>query len=63
MLEIVSAGGWLMLPIILCSIAVIAISIERYWTLNEQKIAPKQLLAQVWNWIKNNQLAILIKFL
>ncbi len=45
-----------MLPIILCSIAVIAISIERYWTLNEQKIAPKQLLAQVWNWIKNNQL-------
>jgi len=55
-LEIVSAGGWLMLPIILCSIAVIAISVERYWTLNEQKIAPKQLLAQVWGWIKNNQL-------
>lgn len=56
MLEIIMAGGWLMLPIIVCSIAVIAISIERYWTLNAQKIAPKHLLAQVWGWIKNNQL-------
>lgn len=56
MLEIILAGGWLMLPIIVCSIAVIAISIERYWTLNPQKIAPKHLLAQVWGWIKNNQL-------
>jgi biopolymer transport protein ExbB len=55
-LEVVSAGGWLMLPIILCSIAVIAISVERYWTLNPSKIAPKHLLAQVWGWIKNNQL-------
>ncbi len=56
MLEVVSAGGWLMLPIILCSIAVIAISVERYWTLNPTKIAPRHLLAQVWGWIKNNQL-------
>ena len=56
MLEIVKSGGWLMLPIILCSIAVIAISVERYWTLNPQKIAPKHLLGQVWNWIKSNQL-------
>mgnify|MGYP000126434623 CR=1 FL=1 len=56
MLEIVKSGGWLMLPIILCSIAVIAISIERYWTLNPGKIAPKNQLGQVWNWIKNNQL-------
>jgi biopolymer transport protein ExbB len=55
-LEIVISGGWLMLPIILCSIAVIAISIERYWTLNPARIAPKHLLAQVWGWIQNNQL-------
>lgn len=56
MLEIVKSGGWLMVPIILCSIAVIGISIERYWTLNPQKIAPKHQLGQVWSWIKNNQL-------
>ena len=45
-----------MLPIILASIAVVAISIERYWTLNEKKIAPRHLLGQVWSWIKNNQI-------
>lgn len=55
MQSIIVAGGWLMLPLVLCSIAVIAISIERYWTLNPKKIAPKHQLAQVWSWIKNNQ--------
>ena len=45
-----------MLPIILASVAVVAISIERHWTLNAKKIAPKHLLGQVWNWIKNNQI-------
>jgi len=54
--EIIAAGGWLMLPIILCSVAVVAISVERYWSLNPNKIAPRHLLAQVWGWIKNNQL-------
>ncbi len=56
MLELVLAGGWLMLPIILCSIAVVAIGIEKYLVLNPQKIAPKHLLAQVWNTLKNNQM-------
>lgn len=56
MFEILKAGGWLMLPIILCSIAVIAISIERYWTLNPEKVAPKHQLGQVWGWIQNNEL-------
>ena len=55
MLEIIISGGWLMVPIVLCSIIVIAISAERYWTLNPAKIAPRHLLAQVWSWIKNNQ--------
>lgn len=55
MFDILSAGGWLMLPIILTSIIVVAISVERYWTLSAKKIAPKHLLAQVWGWIKNNQ--------
>ena len=56
MFEIITAGGWLMVPIILCSILVIAICGERYWTLDPKKIAPRHLLAQVWSWIKNNQL-------
>lgn len=56
MVEIVSAGGWLMLPIILCSIVAIAIVIERFWTLSAARITPKYVLAQVWTWLKNNQL-------
>ncbi len=53
--NIIIAGGWLMWPIILCSIAVVAISVERLWTLNANKIAPKHQLAQVWTWVQNNQ--------
>lgn len=56
MVEIVMAGGWLMLPIILCSILAIAIVIERFWTLSVNRIAPKYAVGQVWTWIKNNEL-------
>lgn len=56
MSEIIFAGGWLMVPILLCSIAVVGITGERFWTLNPARIAPRHLLAQVWGWIKNNQL-------
>jgi biopolymer transport protein ExbB len=45
-----------MMPIILCSIVAIAIVIERFWTLSSNKITPKYVLAQVWTWLKNNQL-------
>lgn len=56
MFELVVAGGWLMLPIVLCSIIVLGICIEKYLALNPQKIAPQHLLAQVWGWLKNNQM-------
>lgn len=56
MVEIVKAGGWLMLPIILCSIVAIAIIIERFWTLSAARISPRYTLGQVWTWIKNNEL-------
>nr|WP_222868245.1 MotA/TolQ/ExbB proton channel family protein [Saccharophagus sp. K07] len=45
-----------MLPIIACSIVTIAITIERFWALNPSKIAPPNLLGQVWNWIQTNQM-------
>lgn len=56
MLELIKAGGWLMLPIIACSIAAFVICVERSWSLRRAAISPKHLVAQVWNWIKNNQL-------
>ena len=48
MLDIVSSGGWLMVPILLCSIVAAAISVERLWSLQRGKITPKNLLAEVW---------------
>jgi len=56
--EIVRSGGWLMLPIILCSIIAIAIIIERFWTLSPARIAPRNALAEVWGKIKHNQLDV-----
>ncbi len=56
MVEIIRAGGWLMLPIIVCSIVAIAIVIERFWSLGSARITPEHVLAQVWTWLKNNQL-------
>jgi len=55
-LEIIKSGGWLMLPILLCSVATVAIIIERFWTLRPNRIAPKHLLSEVWGWIRNNEL-------
>lgn len=49
MFEIIKAGGWMMLPIIACSIVALAIIVERLWTLRTHKIAPAHLVSQVWN--------------
>lgn len=54
--ELVRAGGVMMIPIILGSIIAIAIVIERFWTLNPARIAPRNALADVWGKLRNNQL-------
>ncbi len=56
MLEVVKSGGWLMVPIILCSVVALAICIERAWTLNSGRIAPPNTLLEVWDWIRNKEL-------
>ncbi len=56
MLEIVVAGGWVMVPIILGSIVAVAITIERLWTLQPERVVPRNLSRQVWEWISRNQL-------
>ena len=56
MWEIVQAGGWLMLPIIACSVVAAAIILERLWTLQPNRVLPKDLTAEVWKWVRNEQL-------
>jgi len=54
--EIIKAGGWVMIPILLCSVVAVAIIGERLWALQRKKVCPQHLVPQVWQWVKNNQL-------
>jgi len=54
--EFVRAGGWLMVPIMLCSVVAMAIIVERFWSLQRSKIAPENLVAQVWQWARSDVL-------
>jgi len=54
--EILSAGGIIMIPLGLCSVLALAIIFERFWVLRQDRIAPKHLVAQVWNWSKRNEI-------
>jgi len=56
-LELVKAGGWLMIPILLCSIAAMAIIGERLWTLRRKRIAPNNLVVQTWQWVHGGELS------
>ncbi|MEM7019085.1 MAG: MotA/TolQ/ExbB proton channel family protein [Pseudomonadota bacterium] len=56
MLEVIKSGGWLMYPLLLCSLAAMAIIAERFWTLQRQRIIPRGLVTQVRSWIKNGRL-------
>lgn len=47
MLEIVQSGGWLMLPILICSLVAMAIVGERFWTLRRSRLAPEGLVGRV----------------
>ncbi|MGK0296518.1 MAG: biopolymer transport protein ExbB [Gammaproteobacteria bacterium] len=55
-LELIKAGGILIWPILLCSIISLAIIAERFWSLQNNKICPKNLVAQVWDWNRKGQL-------
>jgi biopolymer transport protein ExbB len=49
MFEILKLGGWMMAPIIICSIISMAIIVERLWVLRSWKIMPPSLIPRVWN--------------
>jgi len=54
--ELVTAGGWLMVPIIACSVAAMAIILERFWTLRRNKVIPANLINKVWKWHRSGEL-------
>ncbi len=56
MLEIMIAGGWLMLPIIVCSVIAVAIIIERFLALRATRVMPAAIPAQVRRWALQQEL-------
>lgn len=56
MWEIISAGGLLMLPIVICSVVAVAIVFERFWTLRRSRVLPPNLVAETWKKLGSNQM-------
>lgn len=57
MLELLEAGGWVMLPLVLAAIVATAIVLERLWALRRARVAPPGLTAQMWTWLREGSLS------
>jgi len=55
-LEIIYAGGWLMAPILLCSVLALAIIVERSWALRRSNVVPPGVGQQVEDWAARHEL-------
>ena len=56
MFELLKAGGFLIWPILLCSIIALAIVIERFVALRKKEVAPPQLLERIGKLLKKGGL-------
>jgi biopolymer transport protein ExbB len=54
--ELLQAGGITMIPLAIISVLSLAISAERFWVLRKERVSPRHLVAQVWNWFKKGQI-------
>ena len=55
-LEILMAGGWALLPILICSLVALAIVFERFWSLRRAAVLPPGLGAEVRVWARSVKL-------
>ncbi|MEO9079462.1 MAG: MotA/TolQ/ExbB proton channel family protein [Rhodanobacter sp.] len=55
-LDILMAGGWAMVPILICSAAALAIVLERCWTLRRDAVLPPGLGDEVRQWARSGKL-------
>ena len=56
MLELVKAGGWPMIPLLLLAVVALAIIVERFWTLRRKEVMPPGLADEVGSWAARGQL-------
>jgi len=55
-LELLMAGGWAMVPILLCSAIALAIILERFWSLRRAAVVPPELGGEVREWAHTRRL-------
>lgn len=56
MWELVKAGGWPMLPLLLLGVLALAIVLERFWSLRRNEVLPPGLGQDVRNWAARGKL-------
>jgi biopolymer transport protein ExbB len=55
-LELIKAGGWVMLPIIALAVLALAIILERFWSLRRAEVLPPGLGEEVREWARGRSL-------
>jgi len=50
-LELIKAGGWPMIPLLLLTVAALAIVVERFWSLRRERVLPPGLGDEVRDWV------------
>ncbi len=58
MIDYLTAGGWFMLPLLICSVLLISIIIERIWFLQKRLVSPEGLLRTFINHSKDQSITI-----
>ena len=56
MWELVKAGGWPMVPLLLLGVLALAIILERFWSLRRTEVLPPGLGQEVRNWAARGKL-------
>lgn len=56
MIELVKAGGWPMIPLLLLSFVALAIIVERFWSLRRAAVMPPGLGEEVRTWARRGNL-------
>ncbi len=56
MLELLTSGGWVMVPLLILAVLATAISLERLWTLRRSEVIPHGIEQDIENWSRGKTL-------